>query len=220
MPKVTETKVLTRDQFTLLFKTHYETLCRFAYQYVLDTNTAQDICQSVFVNLWHKRQTIDQHKSIKSYLYTAVKNRSLNHLRDHKKYRSKVLDLDSGAFDIAEDFATVDAEEIREKVQLALSELPEKCRQVFEMSRFQHMKYREIADELNISPKTVEAHMSKAMKMLRQSLKGLLTLAIMVSFSGLLAISMINWPSKTPIFPKPIRVFNHPGVVQTSSLLK
>ena len=163
---------LTNSQFEHLFKLHFVPLCKYAHQYVPDVDTAQDICQKVFIALWEKREQIDPKKSIKSYLFTAVRNRCLNYIRDNKKYRSQVLDLDCGDFDIVnteeEDY---DLEALQARIKTALETLPEKCRLVFEMSRFQNMKYREIVEELNIAQKTVEAHMSKAMKLLRIQLK-------------------------------------------------
>ena len=162
-----------QKQFEQLFKSHFQYLCNFANQYVNDMDAAQDICQKVFIALWEKRNNLQPQQSIKSYLFTAVKNRCLNYIRDNKKYRSRVLDLDCGDFDMAiENEEATDQEALKSKINQALNELPEKCRQVFEMSRFQGMKYREIAEELDISQKTVEAHMTKAMKMLRELLKG------------------------------------------------
>jgi RNA polymerase sigma-70 factor (ECF subfamily) len=172
MPNRPPRQALTRQDFEALFKEHFAFLCNFAQQYVHDGDTAQDICQRVFIRLWEKREEMDPHKSIQSYLFTAVKNRCLNHLRDNKKYRSKVLDLDCGDIDFSrEDTDQLATDELRARIQEALNDLPEKCRMVFEMSRFQQMKYQEIADELDISQKTVEAHISKALKSLKEALK-------------------------------------------------
>ena len=176
-------KPLDKTEFENLFKLHFQHLCRFATQYVIDADTAQDICQKIFINLWEKRAEVNPHKSLKSYLFTAVKNRCLNHIRDQKKFRSKVLDLDCANFNIVEDTDQLAVEELQTKIEKALNALPEKCRLVFEMSRFRNMKYREIAEELDISQKTVEAHMSKAMKHLRESLGDYL-FAIFIVLAG------------------------------------
>ncbi len=175
-------KSFDKNQFEQLFKSQFSYLCNFAKQYVQDMDIAQDICQKVFINLWEKRTEIDPNQSIKSYLFTAVKNRSLNHIRDNKKFRSTVLDLDCGDIDIAEEIEdNFSQQELKEKIDRALSTLPGKCRQVFEMSRNQGMKYKEIAEELDISQKTVEAHMSKALKILRTELKDFwLLIAVLV----------------------------------------
>ena len=162
---------IDKKEFEVLFKTHFQYLCNYANQYVGDMDTAKDLCQKVFITLWQKRATINPKQSVKSYLFTAIRNRCLNHIRDHKKYRSKVLDLDCGDFDIGVEEDQFEMEELQHKIERALNTLPEKCRKVFEMSRFQKMKYREISEELNISQKTVEAHMSKALKTLKVELK-------------------------------------------------
>jgi len=171
MPLPPQANALTRDTFEALFKSHFAYLCNFAEQYVQDQDAAQEICQQVFIRLWEKRADMDPQQSIPSYLFTAVKNRCLNYLRDHKKYRSRMLDIDCGDIDFSrEDEDLLAAEELQRRILEALESLPEKCRQVFEMSRYQHMKYQEIAEELDISQKTVEAHMSKALKTLRAAL--------------------------------------------------
>lgn len=171
-------------EFEQLFKSHFQHLCNFARQYVGDGEVAQDITQKVFIQLWEKRESLDPNLSIKSYLFTSVKNRCLNHIRDSKNYRSKVLDVDCGDIEVAveEDFLAV--EELQSRIDYALASLPEKCRQVFELSRFEGKKYREISEELGIAQKTVEAHMSKAIKTLRTHLKQFLMLTIGILVMG------------------------------------
>ena len=169
-------------EFERLFKSHFKYLCHFANQYVQDLDIAQDICQKVFIALWERRFSIDPNQSIKSYLFTAVKNRCLNYLRDQKKYRSKVLDIDCGDINLEAESAPdhFGMNELRKRIEVALATLPEKCRLVFEMSRFQGLKYKEIAEELGIAQKTVEAHMSKAMKALRSQLKDYVLIIFMI----------------------------------------
>lgn len=167
-------------EFEQLFKTHFQFLCNFANQYVEDLDVAQDLTQKVFIRLWEKREELDPNLSIKAYLFTSVKNRCLNYLRDQKKYRSKVLDLDCADIEMGVEEDYFAEKELKEKIEAALKSLPEKCRQVFEMSRYQQLKYKEIAEELDISQKTVEAHMSKAMKILRTLLKPFIWLAIIM----------------------------------------
>lgn len=171
MPLPPQANALTRDTFEALFKSQFAYLCNFAKQYVQDQDAAQEICQQVFIRLWEKRTEMNPQQAIQSYLFTAVKNRCLNYLRDHKKYRSRMLDIDCADIDFSrEDEDILAAEELQRRILEALESLPDKCRQVFEMSRYQHMKYQEIAEELDISQKTVEAHMSKALKTLRAAL--------------------------------------------------
>lgn len=163
---------LDKALFEQLFKAHFAPLCNYAVQYVQDADSAKDIAQKVFINLWESRDSIDPQKSVQSYLYTSVRNRCLNYIRDHKKYRSQVLDLEIDNIEIAfEEDDPQEYSDLEAKVAQALQALPEKCRQVFELSRFKEMKYKEIALELDISEKTVEAHMSRALKTLREVLK-------------------------------------------------
>ena len=142
-------------------------MCNFADQFVADSDISKDIVQKVFIALWERRNRMDLHQSIKSYLFTAVKNRCLNYIRDYKKFRSQTLDLDCGDIEIVNQDGSLELAELQTQINEALATLPEKCRLVFEMSRFQDMKYKAIAQELEISEKTVEAHMSKALKTLR-----------------------------------------------------
>ncbi len=178
MEKPDSSDTLNKRQFEQLFKSHFAYVCNFAVQYVGDHDTAQDICQKVFITIWEKRSTVSASRA-KSYLFTAVKNRCLNYIRDQKKFRSRVLDLDCGdiEIEITEDHEA-EAEELKTRIEDALNELPQKCREVFEMSRYRGMKYSEIAKELDIAQKTVEAHMSKALKILRQRLKLIIFLII------------------------------------------
>ena len=171
MSKPTAHTILDQALFEQLFKVHFVHLCNFANQYVQDLDSAKDITQKVFINLWENREKIDPQKSILSYLFTAVKNRSLNFIRDQKKYRSRVLDLEIAELEITFEEDDSGILDLQKKVSEALQALPEKCRRVFEMSRYKHMKYKDIAEELDVSVKTVEAHMSKALKNLRKELK-------------------------------------------------
>ncbi len=183
MTDVSRNTPMDHSSFEALFKQHFAHLCNFSKQYVQDENTAKDIVQKVFIKLWESRAQIDLNQNIQSYLFTSVKNRSLNYIRDNQKYRSRVLDLDCGEIDLMAETDQSGVQELQAKISQALASLPEKCRLVFEMSRFKEMKYREIAEELDISQKTVEAHMSKAMKTLRVELKDhLYALAVLIGW--------------------------------------
>ncbi len=162
--------ILDKMLFEQLFKAHFVHLCNFADQFIHDPASAKDITQKVFIGLWENREKIDPQKTIQSYLFTSVRNRCLNHIRDQKKYRSKVLDLEIHDLEIPFEEDDLALNELKTKIAEALNDLPEKCRQVFEMSRFENKKYKDIAQELDISVKTVEAHMSKALKSLRENL--------------------------------------------------
>ncbi|NJO89469.1 MAG: RNA polymerase sigma-70 factor [Chloroflexia bacterium] len=174
-------KHLDKTAFEKLFREYFVPLTAFAKKYVGDVDSAKEIVHDVFVNLWTKRETIDLEKAVKSYLYTSAYNRSLNYIRDHKKFNSNVSVEDN--FSKASDWNfenNIDALELEEKINRVINSLPEKCKEVFLMSRFEGLKYQEIADKLNISVKTVEAQMSKALKALKENLKDYLTVLILL----------------------------------------
>ncbi len=91
---------LDKTLFEQLFREHFVQLCHFAQGFIYDLDEAKEIVQEVFTNLWLKRDEITTEKSIKSYLYTSVRNRCLNFIRDHKKFQSQLLDIDIADFDM------------------------------------------------------------------------------------------------------------------------
>jgi RNA polymerase sigma-70 factor (ECF subfamily) len=154
-----------------LFREHFTGLCQFAAGYVRDDDVAMEIVQDAFVNLWEKRDTIDLSKPVKSYISTSVRNRCLNYLRDHKKFSNDLLVLENLSHETIYDPSDRLVEtDISKQIAGAIAELPEKCREVFIMSREEHLKYQQIADRLNISVKTVETQMSKALQHMRNRL--------------------------------------------------
>ena len=170
---------LAKSEFEDLFKTYFVGLSAFAQKYVKDIDSAKEIVHDVFVNLWNKRATIDPKKSLKSYLFTAVKNRCLNKIRDDKKFDTSIEDLDTVSNQFkAEDQDHLELAELEQKIHSILMQLPEKCRAVFILSRYEGKKYKEISQELNIAQKTVETHISKALKALRLGLGNYLKLCI------------------------------------------
>lgn len=172
---------LDKVTFEKLFREYFVPLTAFAKKYLNDIDAAKEIVHDVFVNLWTKRATIDIEKSVKSYLYTATYNRSLNFIRDNKKFDSNISVEDNfGTASMESVENNLEALELEEKINNSIALLPEKCKQVFLMSRFEGLKYHEIADKLNISIKTVEAQMSKALKVLKENLKDYLTILILL----------------------------------------
>lgn len=163
-----------RPAFERLFREHYRPLCAFAIQYVKDTDRAQDLVQDLFVRLWEDREQLRIASSIKSYLFTAVRNRCLNALSATARLRP----LDEEAEEHAQEEPTSEDDHLRRaaRVQAAIEALPEERRKVFRLSRDEGMKYQEIARRLGISIKTVENQMGKALKTLREELADLLPL--------------------------------------------
>lgn len=146
-----------------------------------DHDTAKEIVQDAFVRLWQKRGKIEEDRSPASYLATTVRNRCLNHLRNNKKFDRGILMFEGLGHDheyVEQDHLVT--EELRNRITQATDALPGKCREVFLMNRVEHKKYQEIADELGISLKTVEAQMSKALRIMRDKLSEFLSLIILL----------------------------------------
>lgn len=165
-------QTLDEKVFEQIFKTHFNSLCLFARKYIRDTDVCKEIVHNVFVNIWEKRSTIDLGKNVKSYLFAAVYSRCMNYIRDQKKF-------DGNASEHIEVLNKIDDHDIEEKmaetelenrINGAIQTLPEKCREVFQLNRIEGLKYREIAEKLGISIKTVENQVSKALKVLRENL--------------------------------------------------
>ncbi len=166
-------KALGESEFEDLFRTYFSSLCFFSMKYVSDLDTSKEIVHSIFVKLWEKRNELETGISLKSYLFTSVHNRSLNYIRDRKKFRvGEAGDEDFKSSEAGSDLAGLEYNELESKIDGLIKGLPEKCRIIFELSRFEGLKYKEIANKLNISIKTVEAQMSKALKILKEGMKG------------------------------------------------
>ncbi len=158
---------LDQGSFEKLFREYFPTLMAFAKKILVEEDDAREVVQQVFITIWEKRQEIDLSVSLKSYLFTSVHNRSLNMIRDRKKFSGAEVPDVPGKWDVSN---VIESMELEEKIMEVIGTLPEKCREVFELSRFDGLKYNEIADKLDISVKTVENQMSKALKILREKL--------------------------------------------------
>ena len=162
---------LDKGAFEELFRSFFPSQVLFAQKYVPDQDTAKEIVHNVFLNLWEKRQQVDAGSPMKSYLFTSVHNRCLNYIRDQKKFdrdETRFQRLDSTEFSDGVD--RLEEQELEQRIYDALQALPEKCKEVFMLNRFEGLKYAEIAEKLNISVKTVETQMSRALKILREKL--------------------------------------------------
>ena len=167
-------------EFEIVYKQYYSMLVGFSFQYVEDGDVAEDVVQEVFSNLWNQSDRIEIKTNTKSYLFGAVRNACLNHLKHLKVVDShEKSSMQSEAYDPS-DFLEMD--ELQSKIDTALAQLPEKRREIFEMSRFEGKKYHEIADELDISVKTVETQMSRTLKVMRKVLGSYLVYLIIFSF--------------------------------------
>lgn len=156
--------------YDTVFRTWYAVLVRVAGALLLDTDAAEEVAQEVMLELWRRRHLVDASVSLKAYLLRSVRNRALNHLRHLRVRRETEADVEAlYTAPIGSDQPVV-AKELSEAVQVALAQLPPRCREVFELSRVHGLKYAEIAEALAISEKTVEAQMGKALKIMRERL--------------------------------------------------
>ncbi len=155
-----------------LFREWFAPLCRFAFRFVPDADDAKGIVHDVFVSLWEKMEQLPADTHFRSYLYTAVRNRCLNHLRDQRK----VVPLEAAEAQAAQTEVPIETQELEREIEFAIQTLPDKCREIFELNRKEGLKYSQIAEQLGISVKTVEAQMSKALAIMRIHLKNYLTL--------------------------------------------
>ncbi|MFV0592045.1 MAG: RNA polymerase sigma-70 factor [Draconibacterium sp.] len=154
--------------FSELFDKYYSPLCFFANKYLSDLDLSRSLVQEVFVDLWVRHEKLNIRFSPKSYLYHSVKNRSIDYLRKEKKTTSVSRPIETAESVPFRDL--MEEAELNNRINLAIQQLPEKCRQVFVLCRFDGLKYSEIAEKLNISLKTVEMQMGIALKKLRDSL--------------------------------------------------
>lgn len=168
-----------QDTFDQIYLKYYSRMYRFAKQYVLFDEDAENIVQDVFLLLWEKREVLQIETSISSYLFSLVKNRSLNYLR-HKtiadEYKQE-LEAKLSSLEMLNDSFSTD-EDIENILTSAIEKLPERCREIFLKSRMEGKKYREIAEEMKLSVNTIENQMAIALKKLRTELKDYLPLLL------------------------------------------
>lgn len=160
-----------RRGIEILFKQYYTQLFRFVKLIMKDKAVSEDIVLEVFSNLWKIRYKLPDNVILRPYLFKAAKNQALNKLR--KEERNQLI------FDYPENIPSnqyetsnlLEAQELKDKINYAIALLPPKCQLIFKLSRYEDMSYREIADHLDISIKTVENQMVKALKNIRARLQ-------------------------------------------------
>jgi RNA polymerase sigma-70 factor (family 1) len=166
----------TRDKrrFEKFYKTYYRPLFTVAFRYVGRTETAEEIVQDVFINIWNKADQLNIQVSMKSYLFRSVINSSLNHIKKEKRElekQSAYRIVYNQELETEEEDTNVAEEALFKGLEDALARLPEKCKQVMYLSRFGKLKQQEIADQLEISIKTVKNHLTYGFKKLREHLE-------------------------------------------------
>ncbi len=154
-----------------IFNRHYPLLLTDVYRIVPDEDTCQDLAQEVFVELWRKRTELDIHTSLRAYLRRAAVNRALTYIKNQRRMSFEGDDWHETADTSVADIRRKEEQETLEQaLHRAIATLPEKCRVVFSLSRFEQFSHREIAEQLGISVKTIENQITKAMRMLRDAL--------------------------------------------------
>jgi len=162
-------------EFEKVFREHFTPLSNLAYTVVKNADVAKDVVQQVFLRLWQIRNETTIQHSIKSYLYRAVVNTSLNHISKEKRFTSIETQKVEPTIDIEDIHNTEQSKDLLDaKVHEAINALSPVCREVFQLSRFSDLTNKEIASQLKISVKAVEKHITKALKVLREKLKPLL----------------------------------------------
>lgn len=174
--------VLIRDDdraaFDELYNRHWKFLFTAAYNTLRVREDSLDVCQSVFLWFWEHRKEVNIKTSIQGYLYTSVKYKIANLIRKGKvrdNFFDELKQIDPAAFEENQ----LELKELRNLITQLINELPHKCREVFQLSRSQHLTHKEIALKLNISEKTVDDHITRALKKLRGPLSRLALLFVL-----------------------------------------
>lgn len=187
MPEESYIQIKGKDEFKAIFRLYYQPLCHLSLFYLEDDEEAKGVVQEAFVKLWEVRHELNPGSNLRNFLFTLVKNSSLNILKrrqillkHHEKIRAMEMHYQYESLSRLQD-NYLEFNELRNKIDAAVKKLPEQCRLVFELSRFEELKNSQIADKLGLSPKTVEAHLTKALKILRRELKEYLPLILAVT---------------------------------------
>jgi RNA polymerase sigma-70 factor (ECF subfamily) len=158
--------------FEQLFHRHYSRLCRYVLTLTQSADVAEEIVSDVFLKIWQKRDVLEIKSSVNAYLTTATRNLAIDHLRRVARHRNRVEEL-AGDYqgDYASPSESVIGSETHDIIEAAIDSMPPQCKLIFRMSRDSGMTYPEIAATLNLSIKTIETHMGRSLKFLRESLR-------------------------------------------------
>ncbi|MCE5177930.1 MAG: RNA polymerase sigma-70 factor [Porphyromonadaceae bacterium] len=168
-----------QEAFKELFFDFYPSLCVFAQRYISSPETCEDIVQDTFFHIWKNRKKIEITSSFRNFLITSVRNNCTDYLRKQSTRQSYAEKHSSQDItDTPEELYSI--RELEEMLFKALDQLPPNVRRAFELSRFENKTYNQIAEEMEVSPKTVEAYISKALNLLRAELKDYLPMVIIV----------------------------------------
>jgi RNA polymerase sigma-70 factor (ECF subfamily) len=160
-----------KEQFESLFRSSYVSLVRYAKTLIKDYDTAEEIVQDLFFRLWQDKEKINIESSLNGYLFRSVHNRCLHHIEHNRIVERHAEEMSYRQTESPESPSDIlSYKELQDKIARILERLPEKCGKIFAMSRFEGLKYTEIAEKLSVSVKTVEANMGRALKEFRKEL--------------------------------------------------
>ena len=169
--------------FEEVFRSYYPALCRYARSILNEPEAAEEAVQQTFIAVWEKRENIHFSVSLKAYLYRAVHNRCLNEIEKQKVRREYAADhMQQPETAAMPADAPQRQKELQTLIREAIDRLPEQCGKIFRLSRFEEMKYAEIAEHLGISVKTVENQMGKALRLMREELKEYLPALLLIPY--------------------------------------
>lgn len=178
------------NAFEIIFKSFFEPIVNFADEYIREFEVSRNIAQTVFMKLWENRISINPDLNLKSYLFTSTRNLCISHLRHlktqdnyfekkKKSYEDFLLNQEALSY---LDFNTIDLDSIESIINSTIDSLPTRCKEVFLLSRFDGLKNHEIAIQLDISVKSVEANITRALKILKENLKDYLPTSVLAIF--------------------------------------
>ncbi len=174
--------------FELVFKTYYTRLCTYAFDYTRQQETAEDLVKDFFLNFWNNREKLEITTSLSGYLFRSIHNQCLNYL-EREKHRKTEIPTDKIHLielklrqPLTNDYpiGNLLAKEMEDQIMEAIENLPEQCREIFKLSRFEELSHKKIAEKLNISENTVKTQIYRALKKIREIIP--LVLSILFSF--------------------------------------
>jgi len=172
--------------FEEIYSDFFGVMYHLSLQYLRDEKISEEIVQDTFMKLWEIRESLDDRFNIRSFLYTITKNNCLNYLRNQKiafrhQENLRYLEMQFNYEALDKLGSYIEFEELRAKIDQAICSLPDDLRATFELSRFEEMSYKDIAEKQSVSIKTVEARMTKSLKILRHELRDYLTIICMIT---------------------------------------
>ena len=194
---MTEVFQITHSSFRQLFDKQFDPLCQFLSYYTTNRMIIEEVVQDVFVKLWEERDDL-KIQSVKSYLYTSARNRMLNHIRDEKRRSMLFEQWVQHEMNKAAGEDCFEIEEFDQRIKAAVGSLPDKCREIFVLSKKKKLTYKQIAEYLDISIKTVETQMGIALRKIREDLS---------AYYPRITNSLFLFLTKNKIFKKSIFFF-------------